>query len=308
MASDEKRMSESLIDNVQRKLLEKISSQALHLGNLNNDLREAAEYIKICELKLANLEEAVSASQSQRDSQEQSNLENKALIQKLLLEVEDKGQKHNQCEKKLADSRREAQKIRVQLETAQHSLRLASQPSGQADHENQLKVNARLRSEVMALNSKIRSYKDQLQAMQSAPLHQETFEVLSRKSRVVCDAATLGKLVSINPEKSPALNSIHRLGKQNEGRYHSSVGSAVDDKCSPQSYKKIATQDNIQCTSHEGEREIVRRDAAAAMRSADSDAKLKTLEDERDALLDYIQVSNCIPLNQFSTALSLCFL
>jgi hypothetical protein len=305
VASDEKRMSESF-DNVQRKLLEKISSQALHLGNLDNDLREAAEYIKVCELKLASLEEAVSASESQRDSHEQSNLENKALIQKLLLEVEDKGQKHNQCEKKLAESRREAQKIRVQLETAQHSLRLASQPSGQADHENQLKVNARLRSEIMTLNSKIRSYKDQLQAVQSTPLHQGTFEVLSRKSRVVCDVPTLSKLVSNNPEKS-ALNSIHRFGKQNEGREQSSVGSAIDDKCSPQSYKKIAIQDNKQCTSHEGEGGIVRRDAAA-MRSAESDSKLKTLEDERDALLDYIQVSNCIPLNQFSTALSLCFL
>lgn len=307
MASDEKRMSESLIDNVQRKLLEKISSQALHLGNLNNDLREAAEYIKICDLKLASLEEAVSASQSLRDSHEQSNLENKTLIQKLLLEVEDKGQKHNQCEKKLAESRREAQKIRVQLETAQHSLRLASQPSGQADHENQLKVNARLRSEVMALNSKIRSYKDHLQAVQSAPLQQGTFEVLSRKSRAVCDAATLVKLVPNNPEKSPALNSIHRLGKQNQGREHSSVGSAVDDKCSSQSYKKIATQDNKQCTSQQGEGEIVRRDTAA-MHSAESDAKIKNLEDERDALLDYIQVTDCASINQFSTALSLCFL
>ena len=308
MASDEKRMSESLIDNVQRKLLEKISSQALHLGNLNNDLREAAEYIKICELNLARLEEAVSASQSLRESHEQSNLENKALIQKLLLEVEDKGQKHNQCEKKLAESRREAQKIRVQLETAQHSLRLSSQPSGQAGHENQLKVNARLRSEVMALNSRIRSYRDQLQAVQSAPLHQGTLEAVpSRKSRVVCDAATLGKLASNNPKKSPALSSIQRFGKQNEGRDHSSVGSAVDDKCSSQSYKKIATQDNKQCTSLEGEGEILRRDTAA-MHSAESDTKTKTLEDERDALLDYIQVTDCIPLNQFSTALRLCFL
>ena len=307
MASDEKRMSESLIDNVQRKLLEKISSQALHVGNLNNDLREAAEYIKICELKLASLEEAINASQSQRDSHEQSNLENKALILNLLLEVEGKGQKHNQCEKKLAESRREAQKIRVQLETAQHSLRLASQPSGQADHENQLKVNARLRSEVMALNSKIRSYKDQLQAVQSAPLHQGTFEVLSRKSRVVCDAATLCKVVTNYPEKSPPLNSLHRLGKQNEGRDHSLVGSAVNDKCSSQSYKKIATQDNIHCTSQEGEREIVGRETAA-MRLAKSDAKVKTLEDERDALLDYIQVTDCALINKFSTVLSLCFL
>lgn len=307
MASDEKRMSESLIDNVHRKLLEKISSQALHLGNLNNDLREAAEYIKVCELKLASLEEAAIASQSQRDNHEQSNLENKALIEKLLLEVEDKGQKHSQCEKKLAESRREAQKIRVQLETAQHSLRLASQPSGQADHENQLKVNARLRSEVMALNSKIRSYKDQLQAVQSTPLQQGTFDVLSRKSRADCDAATLGKLVSNNPEKSLAFNGIHRLGKRNEIKEHSSFGSAVDDKCSPQSFKKIATQDNMKLTSHEGEGEIVRRDTAA-VRSAESGAKIKTLEDERDALLDYIQVTNCIPFNQFSTALSLSFL
>lgn len=280
-------MSESLIDNVQRKLLEKISNQAVHLGSLNNDLRDAVEYIKICDLRLASFEDATSAIQSQRDSFEQSDLENKALVQKLLLEGEDKRQKHIQCEKKLGESRREVQKIRVQLETAQHSLRLASQPSDQVGHENQLKVNARLRSEVMALNSKIRSYKDQLEAIRSVPLQQGTFEVLSINSKAVRDTATLGELVSNNQSKIHTPNGIHKEVKQGAINRHSSVGVAANDRYSLQSSKNIVNQDHRQGTSQEGEGEIIGGDAA----SAEISAKLKTVEDERDALLDYIQVS-----------------
>ena len=280
-------MSESLIDNVQRKLLEKISNQAVQLGSLNNDLRDAVEYIKICDLRLASFEDATSAIQSQRDSFEQSDLENKALVQKLLLEGEDKRQKHIQCEKKLGESRREVQKIRVQLETAQHSLRLASQPSDQVGHENQLKVNARLRSEVMALNSKIRSYKDQLEAIRSVPLQQGSFEVLSINSKAVRDTATLGELVSNNQSKLHTPNGMNKEVKQGAINRHSLVDVAANDRYSLQSYKNIVNQDHRQCTSQEGEGEIIGGDAA----SAEISAKLKTVEDERDALLDYIQVS-----------------
>ena len=282
-------MSESLIDNVQRKLLEKISNQALNLGCLNNDLRDAVEYIKICDFRLASLEDATSVIQSQRDNFEQSDLENKALVQKLLLEGEDKRQKHIQCEKKLSESRREAQKIKVQLETAQHSLRLASQPSDQIGHENQLKVNARLRSEVMALNSKIRSYKDQLEAIRSVPLQQGTFEVLSINSKAVRDTATPSELVSNNQPKLHTPNGIHKQVKRSERNRQSLVDIATDDRCSLQGYKNIVNPDHRQCTSQEGEGEVIGGDVAS-MRSAEINAKRKTVEDERDALLDYIQV------------------
>lgn len=282
-------MSESLIDNVQRKLLEKISNQALHLGSLNNELRDAVEYIKICDLRLASLEEATRVIQSQRDNFERSDSENKALVQKLLLEGEDKRQKHIQCEKKIGESRREVQKIRAQLETAQHSLRLASQPSEQIGHENQLKVNARLRSEVMALNSKIRSYKDQLEAIRSVPLQQGTFEVLSINSKAVRDTASLGELVSNNQPNLRTPNGIHKQVKRREMNRKSFLDIATDDRGSLQSYKNLVNQDHRQCPSQEGGGEIIGGDVAS-MRSAEINAKLKAVEDERDALLDYIQV------------------
>lgn len=185
-------------DDIHEHLIRKISNQAAQLGLLNNDLCDAAEYVKICESKLIELENAVVASSKQSEIYQRTNRSNEDVISRLQQNVAIKDGKLVAQEKEIADHRREIQKLRVQLKTAQHSLRFASQTPNPVDNGCQ----SRSKSEVILLRANLKLYKEQIESARTGEL--------SMKSRI----SALEKIIedqskySGNPSKGERLNDL----------------------------------------------------------------------------------------------------
>jgi hypothetical protein len=292
-------------DDIHEHLIRKISNQAAQLGLLNNDLCDAAEYVKTCESKLIEFENAVTASSKQREIYERTNQSNADIISRLQHSVSIKDGKLAAQEKEIADHKREIQKLRVQLKTAQHSLRFASQTPNPVDNGCQ----SRSKSEVILLKANLKLYKEQIESAKSTEL--------TMKSRIIALEKIIEdhSMYSSNPSKGERLNERKDFKSSAsflEGRGQLSLNLADNlprnhnDKAisfsgvSPRDgdrdrerdsggmmeteTKSMAAVERLIKSSLEAHKEL------SVMQMSELSRQLKTVEEERDTLLLYIQV------------------
>ena len=293
-------------DDIHEHLIRKISNQAAQLGLLNNDLCDAAEYIKTCESKLIEFENAAFASSKQIEIYERTNRSNEDVISKLQQNLTSKEGQLAIHRKEIADLSKEIQKLRVQLKTAQHSLRFASQTPSSTDNGSQSKS----RSEVILLKANLKLYKEQAESAKSSEQ--------SMKSKVL----TLEKILedhsiySGNSSRGERLNDQHDMisstalasgrgailsnpaGVQLNNRSDrgtASSESAVRDSGIIERRSMTAVEQLIkssQIEAFEAQREL------STMQLNELSRQLKAVEEERDTLLQYIQVQlRCKSIN-----------
>ena len=286
-------------DDIHEHLIRKISNQAAQLGLLNNDLCDAAEYVKICECKLIEFENAVVANSKQSEIYERTNRSNEDAISRLQQNVTIKDGKLVAQQKEIVDHKREIQKLRVQLKTAQHSLRFASQTPNPVDNSSQ----SRSKSEVILLKANLKLYKDQAESAKTSEL--------AMRSRILA----LEKIVEDHSMCSSNLRKGERLNDRKDSA--SAVSGRGRDLSNNHSDKAITfsdiserDRDRDRDRSSGGMMETETRSMTAVerlikssqnelleaqkelntMQMSELSRQLKTVEEARDTLLQYIQV------------------
>jgi hypothetical protein len=291
-------------DDIHEHLIRKISNQAAQLGVLNNDLCDAAEYVKTCESKLIEFENAVVASSKQREIYERTNQSNADIILRLQHNVTIKDGKLVAQEREIADHKREIQKLRVQLKTAQHSLRFASQTPNPVDNGCQ----SRSKSEVILLKANLKLYKEQVESAKSSEV--------TMKSRILA----LEKVIEDHSMYSSNLSKGDRLNDRRDFKSSSVLASKGQvplnsvgdlqynyvDKAVSFSDVALRDRDRDRDRDSGGMMETETKSMAAVerlikssleaqkelstMQMSELSRQLKAVEEERDTLLLYIQV------------------
>jgi hypothetical protein len=291
-------------DDIHEHLIRKISNQAAQLGVLNNDLCDAAEYVKTCESKLIEFENAVVASSKQREIYERTNQSNADIILRLQHNVTIKDGKLVAQEKEIADHKREIQKLRVQLKTAQHSLRFASQTLNPVGNGCQ----SRSKSEVILLKANLKLYKEQVESAKSSEV--------TMKSRILALEKFIEdhSMYSSNPSKGDRHNDRRDFKSSSvlASRGQVPLNSAGDLECNhvdkAVSFSDVAARDRDRDKDRDsgGMMETETKSMAAVerlikssleaqkelstMQMSELSRQLKAVEEERDTLLLYIQV------------------
>ena len=167
-------MPEYAADDVHMKLLSKISSQAVQLGDLNRALSGSAELIESCQSKIIKLEETALFDSKRRDEREYSNSNlaerTNAQHQQIITQLEaNLRSKSKQCavnERRIVDLRAELQRSRLQLKTSQQvNPKSALRPQRTfvgSTNINQSREISSLKDEIESLKATIRSYQAQV--------------------------------------------------------------------------------------------------------------------------------------------------
>ena len=323
-------MPDYAADDVHMKLVNKISNQAVQLGDLNKALCGSAEYIERCESKIRELETAASLSSKLSDQQAQSNMddavrsqaESRKIISQLEEDLQSKCRQCSMSEKKLLELRTEMQKVKLQLRTSQHGLRFASRPTNVIEKSNQIQQPATSgsRIEIESLQKYIKKCECQLEEAKvtertmtlKISVLEETIEQHSKYAGAKGHTEVLAKVTNqrrqIRKLKSElATKTLEIAGataaltgnpspiknKSNESSYEKGISflddswSSSDSSISSHEEKVLALEQIISSLQEkflEAERELKR------FKSDEMATQYQMIQEERNTLLDYIQV------------------
>ena len=318
-------MPEYVTDDVHMKLVNKISNQAVQLGDLNKSLCRSAEYIETCQSRIRELENFTSLDSKRNDQQAQLNLEDairsQAESKKIISQLEeDLLSKCRQCsavEKKLVELRTEMQKVKLQLRTSQHGLRFVSRPANVIDKGRQMQphVASGSRIEIESLQTHISKYEFRLEeakvientmALKISALeeiieeqpkytgakgHAELLTKVTRQRRLIrklkseLERKTLeiaGATAALTGTPSPINHKSNELASSLNNSFSSCDSSISSHEEKISAMEQIIS--SLQKKFLSAEREVKR------LKSDEMVAQLQMIEEERNTLLDYIQV------------------
>ena len=318
-------MPENVKDDVHMKLVNKISSQAVQLGDLNKSLCKSTEYIETCQSRIKELESFASLDPRINDQQAQLNQEDavrsQAESKKIILQLEeDLLSKCRQCsavEKKLVELQTEMQKVKLQLRTSQHGLRFLPRSSNTIEKSNQKQphVTSASRIEIESLQTHISKCEFRLEeakvientmALRISVLEENIEEQLKytgtkghadvltkvssqrrliRKLKSALERKTLeiaSATAALAGKPSPINNKISELASSPNKSISSCDSSISSHEEKISAMEQIIT--SLQKKFLSAEREVKR------LKSDEMVAQFQMIEEERNTLLDYIQV------------------
>ena len=303
-------------DGINERLMIKISSQAKQLAEMNEDICAAAEYIKLCESRLKSYESAEVVASSKRGACERMQIDCEDSVEKLEEKIRSKDQLYICSEKKVAELSKDLRSLQYKLQTSQDSLRLANFLAGPKTAAHQTKMaqlssseNIDYRAEINQMRMKLGSAKEKVRVMTVKVTQLE--ESLAAQSRHVQGSDR--NMMSMKVTKQDQQTEKQTTEKRNLNRFE--IAHREHPKCDAD--ESVTAHDDIESYADsaymieikkredrisflEGSVRQLEDNLLAAGRelkklhSSGIDLRIEVLEDERDTLLEFIQVNlNC---------------
>lgn len=294
----------------------KISSQAKQLAEMNEDMCAAAEYIKLCESRLESYEAAEAMAPSKTGFCGRMQIDCEQNIEKLEEEIRSKDQLYISSAKKAAELSKDLRNLQSKLQTSQDSLRLANFLAGPKTAAHQSKMDRvsssesiDYRAEINHLRMKLGLAKEKDRMMTTKVSHlEETLAAQSRHVHVSHRNLMMMKLTKQDQqtEKQATEKRIMDRSEVGEGCGGGDVdkfmmSTDVKNDVNSAYLIEIKKRDDTISSLEEIVRHLEESLSAAegeqnGINLSEISSRIEVLEDERDTLLEVIQVNLNSPI------------
>lgn len=308
-------------DSINRRLMTKISNQAYQLAAMNEDICAAAEYIKLCEHRLTAYETIDPMVPTKADDCEQIQRDSEDCLEKLEERIKSKDQLYVNSEKRVADLSKDLRIVLSKLQTSQDSLRLANFLAGPKTAAHQSKMvhlstsgNVDYRDEMNNLRTKLEAAKLKEKLMTNQISHLED-ALASQSGHVHISGRNLMTMKPAKQDQQPDKQIVEIRETNIPQRAQLTVGIRGDCRQNDKN-KSVTTCDVenevnsahlIEMKNREDRifhledtvRHLEEKLLVAEMElksSRESASRVEILEDERDSLLEFIQVNVYYPV------------